>query len=183
MYQCSKCGSDDPDHACPVADVVPDPEVDAAEEAEHKETGREKRLRRILELKDEGWADDDIGKVLGLSAASVRGILNRRPEVVHGGLVRERRRLTSSLAVSLTNHSPDDQQIVWIEQLRKAADELCRVIDSVCPESREASLAKTHLEESVMWSVKSVVLPREDGKVLTAEQWQKREAQRLWDEA
>lgn len=68
--------------------------------------------------------------------------------------------LTSSLAASFTNHSPTPEQIEAIESIRECADHLCNVIDTVTPHSREASLAKTHLEETVMWAVKSVVLPR-----------------------
>lgn len=68
--------------------------------------------------------------------------------------------LTSSLATSITNHTPTEAQLDAIRRLRKAADDLCLVIDDVTPPSREASLAKTHLEETVMWAVKSVVLPR-----------------------
>ena len=68
--------------------------------------------------------------------------------------------LTSSLAVSFTNHTPTEDQIEKIERIRQAADDLANVIDEVTPQSREASLAKTHLEETVMWGVKSIVLPR-----------------------
>lgn len=68
--------------------------------------------------------------------------------------------LISSLADSLTNHTPTPETVEDIERLRKAADDLCLVIDEVTPHSREASLAKTHLEETVMWAVKSLVLPR-----------------------
>jgi len=70
--------------------------------------------------------------------------------------------LQSTLANSLTNHAPDQAQIEAIERLRKAADDLCLVMDEVCVGSRETSLAKTHLEETVMWGVKSIIL---NGKV------------------
>lgn len=67
--------------------------------------------------------------------------------------------LRSSLSTSITNHTPSDTQVTKIEEIRQAADDLCSVIDTL-PASRETSLAKTHLEEVVMWAVKSTVLPR-----------------------
>lgn len=69
--------------------------------------------------------------------------------------------LRSSLSRSFVNHIPTSEKVDDIVKLRKAADDLCLVIDEVTPHSREAALAKTHLEETVMWAVKSVVLPRE----------------------
>lgn len=97
-----------------------------------------------------------IAEFLGLDEASVRGIVSKylrdtddQPPV-----------LRSSLADAMTNHTPAPHLIKHIERIRKAADDLCLVIDEVTPNSREASLAKTHLEEVVMWAVKSIVLPR-----------------------
>lgn len=134
------------------------PEFD--DKAGGHETQRELRLRRILELKDEGLNEYDIGAAVGISGHSVRSILSKYRANTREELDEERRTLTSSLASSLTNHSPDEDQILQIEMVRKAADSLCLVIDKFCPDSRERSLAKTHLEETVMWAVKSIVLPR-----------------------
>lgn len=44
------------------------------------------------------------------------------------------------------------------ETLRKAAMDLAHVIDEQTPESREQSLAYTHLEETLMWAIKSVAI-------------------------
>lgn len=66
--------------------------------------------------------------------------------------------LTSSLAASLTNHAPNTNQVAAIEELRVAADAMCGVVDRNVPSCREASLAKTHLEETLMWAVKAVIL-------------------------
>ena len=69
-----------------------------------------------------------------------------------------------ALERSLTNHTPDADTIADIEGLRDSAKELGKAIFAVCPPSRERSLAVTHLEETVMWAVKSMVLPREAQK-------------------
>lgn len=59
---------------------------------------------------------------------------------------------------SLTNHTPHHDQTNRIEAIREAAKTLAYEIAHYCPNSRERSLAVTHLEETVMWAVKSVVL-------------------------
>ena len=59
---------------------------------------------------------------------------------------------------SMTNHTPSAEQIERIENLRDAAKGLAWSLANECPESRERSLAATHLEEVVMWAVKSIVL-------------------------
>lgn len=59
---------------------------------------------------------------------------------------------------SMTNHTPSAVAIDKIEELRSRAKHLAaEVIMSVEP-SRERSLALTHLEDSVMWAVKAIVL-------------------------
>jgi hypothetical protein len=63
-----------------------------------------------------------------------------------------------SLKRSLTNITPGQEQIERIEALRAVAIELGQSIIDSCPESRERSLGLTHLEDAVMWSVKSIVL-------------------------
>lgn len=119
-------------------------------------TPAQTRLKIILELKEEGFSNVGIADFLGLDEASVRGILsNHLREIDDQPPV-----LRSSLAEAMTNHTPAPHLIKHIERIRKAADDLCLVIDEVTPSSREASLAKTHLEETVMWAVKSIVLPR-----------------------
>lgn len=59
---------------------------------------------------------------------------------------------------SLTNISPSRQTTTEIEAFRDFAKEYARAIVRLCPDSREKSLAKTKLEESVMWAVKAIVL-------------------------
>lgn len=62
---------------------------------------------------------------------------------------------------SLTNITPGAAQIRRIELLRDAAKQLAAEVVDLCPMGREQSLAITHLEETVMWAVKSIVLEGE----------------------
>ena len=62
---------------------------------------------------------------------------------------------------SLTNQTPSEHQINRIENFRWAAKALGDMILAVAEPSREQSLALTHLEETVMWAVKAIVLEDE----------------------
>lgn len=53
-------------------------------------------------------------------------------------------------------HAPKEGQAEKYEQLRSKAKELAYLIDELCPNSREKSLATTKLEESVMWANASI---------------------------
>ena len=66
--------------------------------------------------------------------------------------------LIDRINVSLTNHTPNDEQVIRILEIRDGAMTLGKMIANHCPDSRERSLAVTHLEETVMWAVKSIVL-------------------------
>lgn len=59
---------------------------------------------------------------------------------------------------SLTNQAPNDDQLNRILELRGFAKSFGRVLINNCPDSRERSLALTHLEDTAMWAVKSIVL-------------------------
>jgi hypothetical protein len=59
---------------------------------------------------------------------------------------------------SLTNVTPDEAQIVRIEDIRSHAKALGEAIIENSKNSRERSTALTKLEESAMWAVKGVVL-------------------------
>lgn len=48
-----------------------------------------------------------------------------------------------------------DTEKAHLESLKDKAQELYDLIESV-EDSREKSLAKTHLEESIMWAVKKI---------------------------
>lgn len=43
-----------------------------------------------------------------------------------------------------------------VDDIRANTKNLANIIDKLCPESREKSLAMTKLEETLMWAVKSI---------------------------
>jgi len=51
-----------------------------------------------------------------------------------------------------TYHPPKDGQPAKYETIRSRAKSLANEIDELAPDSREKSLAITHLEETVMWA-------------------------------
>ena len=57
---------------------------------------------------------------------------------------------------TFTYHPPKDDQTARYVSIREKAKELATMIDSLCPESRERSLAFTRLDEVVMWANASI---------------------------
>lgn len=53
-------------------------------------------------------------------------------------------------------HKPKEGQPEKYNALREKAKELAYLIDEICPNSREKSLAVTQLEQSIMWANASV---------------------------
>jgi hypothetical protein len=53
-------------------------------------------------------------------------------------------------------HSPKEGQTEKYEAIREKAKELAYLIEDVCPNSREKSVALTNLETSVMWANASI---------------------------
>lgn len=53
-------------------------------------------------------------------------------------------------------HSPKEGQPEKYNELREKAKELAYLIDGLCPDSREKSLAMTKLEEAVFWANASI---------------------------
>lgn len=56
------------------------------------------------------------------------------------------------LVRSFTYHVPTDSQVARYVEIRTKAKIFAEFIVVSCPPSREASLALTHLEETVMWA-------------------------------
>lgn len=57
---------------------------------------------------------------------------------------------------NFTYHPPKGDQPELYIRLRDEAKALAYSINSICPESREKSLALTKLEESIMWANASI---------------------------
>lgn len=53
-------------------------------------------------------------------------------------------------------HAPKEGQPEKYTAIRSKAKELAEMVNSLCPVSRETSLALTALEESVMWANASI---------------------------
>ena len=62
----------------------------------------------------------------------------------------------SEIENRFTYHSPKDDQPERYEALRKRAKGFATLIVKSTPESREQSLAITHLEQAVMWANASI---------------------------
>ena len=55
-----------------------------------------------------------------------------------------------------TYHSSKDDQVGKYQRIRAKAKELAEMIDEECPDSRERSVAFTHIETAVMWANASI---------------------------
>ena len=64
----------------------------------------------------------------------------------------ERMMKLSNIENNFTYHPPKDDQIKKYAEVRANCKLTAEVIDKLCPESREKSLAMTKLEECVMWA-------------------------------
>ncbi|WP_240371688.1 Acb2/Tad1 domain-containing protein [Anoxybacteroides rupiense] len=53
-------------------------------------------------------------------------------------------------------HAPKEGQPEKYQAIREKAKELAYLMDELCPNSREKSLAFTNLEQSVMWANASI---------------------------
>lgn len=57
-----------------------------------------------------------------------------------------------------TYHKPKDDQPERYERLRAKAKELAMLVDELCPESREKSLAITNIQQASMWANASIAI-------------------------
>lgn len=64
--------------------------------------------------------------------------------------------MITDLKKRFTYHAPKKGQPEKYEALRAKALELAELMDELCPDSREKSLAITALEESNMWANASI---------------------------
>ena len=78
------------------------------------------------------------------------------PECLANGGVKPNNYINSNLENSFTYHTPKDNQPQRYEAIRNKAKELAQMIDELCPNSREKSIAQTNLEQAIMWANKSI---------------------------
>ena len=64
--------------------------------------------------------------------------------------------INSQLENNFTYHPPKGNQQERYQALRNKAKELAHMIDELCPNSREKSLAHTNLEQASMWANASI---------------------------
>lgn len=63
---------------------------------------------------------------------------------------------TQELDKRFTYHAPKGDQPEKYEQIRSFAREFANMLEGICPDSREKSLAMTNLEQAVMWANASI---------------------------
>lgn len=64
--------------------------------------------------------------------------------------------MNSKIESAFTYHAPIPGQPEMYTEIREKAKELAYLIDGLCADSREKSLAMTKLEECVMWANASI---------------------------
>ena len=57
-------------------------------------------------------------------------------------------------------HAPTPKQVGIYGSIRNAGKDLAELINAICPDSREKSLAITKIEESIMWA--NAAIARDD---------------------
>jgi len=57
-----------------------------------------------------------------------------------------------------TYHKPKDGQAERYVALREKAKEFAELVQEICPDSREQSLALTNIQQSVMWANASIAI-------------------------
>ncbi len=60
------------------------------------------------------------------------------------------------IEVNFTYHKPDGDKPEKYEKIRSGSKELAYLIQDLCPDCREKSLALTRLEEMVFWANASI---------------------------
>lgn len=65
---------------------------------------------------------------------------------------------TGQLANIFTYHKPFGDQPARYELLREAGGKLATLINELCPESREKSLALTYTQQVIMWANASIAI-------------------------
>lgn len=66
------------------------------------------------------------------------------------------RPINPELERRFTYHAPKGNQPARYERIRAMAKNFAYALDQMCPDSREKSLALTHLEDATMWANASI---------------------------
>jgi hypothetical protein len=65
---------------------------------------------------------------------------------------------------AFTYHPPASEQALRYQQIRAGGGGLSELLNSLCPPSRELSLAQTRVEEAVMWANAAIARNETNGK-------------------
>lgn len=63
---------------------------------------------------------------------------------------------------AFTYHTPTEDQVKDYNKIRSEGKRLATVINKLCPDSRERSLALTKIREAVMWANAAIACNQED---------------------
>jgi hypothetical protein len=64
--------------------------------------------------------------------------------------------MNPNIEKNFTYHTPKEGQSQMYTDIRNKVKEFAELMDGICPDGREKSLAMTKLEESVMWANASI---------------------------
>lgn len=71
----------------------------------------------------------------------------------------------SELESIFTYHKPIDDQPQRYESIREMAKGFATMVETLCPPSRERSLAITSIQQSVMWANAAIAINEKEGEV------------------
>jgi hypothetical protein len=57
---------------------------------------------------------------------------------------------------NFSHHKAIDEDVIKMEMIRQGAKEFAKLINELCPEGREKSLAFTNLEQVMFWAVAGI---------------------------
>lgn len=78
------------------------------------------------------------------------------PDCLMNGGIKPKDYINPTIEKNFKYHSPKEGQPEKYTAIREKAKELAHMIDELCPNSREKSVAMTELETAVMWANASI---------------------------
>lgn len=78
------------------------------------------------------------------------------PDCLRNGGFKPKDYVNGQLDNIYSYHAPKGDQTARYEAIRNKAKELAHMLDELCPNSREKSVAMTNLETAVMWANASI---------------------------